>query len=685
MDRLTQRTVVLDETPSIFGRRPIVMGNRIAESRFNDDSWDLTPIQSQVHLKAPILLFAGFPGPFKSAAKELALALLQHEPDDGHAPRSPSTIVTLHYSARHFFVWLHEQGIAALSAVEPGHLLAYRNHFIAKGEKVSQKVSQVLNALYFHRERMQDALTTDPRALFRARRHTSVRHENATPRIPEAALGPLIRWAERWVTVFADDVIAAKHEFEATRSRSPKRGNAAPGADGYDALLALLAEYRRLSRPLPARKDSDDTVVVNLMHLAREANCTMDAVQRLGRADVDRAVDDLGLGPGLSLWHVPRATLDDDAWLETISFWEVQELARHLMTSCYILIAMFSGMRDAEIKHLKRGSLTVERPTDGRAPRSSLRSLAFKNEPSMGTSATWRIGDLAAAAVGVLERLQPDDEELLFAKLRLQRNTRPNAAVGANRTRTARETSEDLNAFATWTNTYCESRQHTDVIPEFHGAPWRFTTRQFRRTLAWFIARRPGGTIAGAIQFRHLSVQMFEGYAGTSRSGFRAEVEGEEALARGEYLLAIVDRHEHDTLTGPAASTGRARLERFAAAAAFRGVVAESPVQLARLLETEDPAIYTNDLVTCVFDPERALCLRNKQGGRPDLAQCEPTRCGNVAVTKDNVEGWRRVIQELDETLGRAEALPPYVATRLREARSRMVRRFTTTGREDHD
>ena len=43
--------------------------------------------------------------------------------------------------------------------------------------------------------------------------------------------------------------------------------------------------------------------------------------------------------------------------------------------------------------------------------------------------------------------------------------------------------------------------------------PWRLKSSQFRRTLAWFIARRPGGSIAGAIQYRHLSIQMFEGYA----------------------------------------------------------------------------------------------------------------------------------------------------------------------------
>ena len=48
------------------------------------------------------------------------------------------------------------------------------------------------------------------------------------------------------------------------------------------------------------------------------------------------------------------------------------------------------------------------------------------------------------------------------------------------------------------------------------GAPWRITTRQFRRTIAWHIANRPFGTIAGMIQYKHASVAAFEGYAGSS-------------------------------------------------------------------------------------------------------------------------------------------------------------------------
>jgi hypothetical protein len=73
--------------------------------------------------------------------------------------------------------------------------------------------------------------------------------------------------------------------------------------------------------------------------------------------------------------------------------------------------------------------------------------------------------------------------------------------------------------------------------------PWRITTRQFRRTIAWHIANRPFGTIAGMIQYKHASVAAFEGYAGSSISGFRAEVEAQRALGQLDDILAYFDEH----------------------------------------------------------------------------------------------------------------------------------------------
>jgi hypothetical protein len=59
----------------------------------------------------------------------------------------------------------------------------------------------------------------------------------------------------------------------------------------------------------------------------------------------------------------------------------------------------------------------------------------------------------------------------------------------------------------------------------------------------WHIARQPFGLVAGKIQYQQTSVAVFEGYAGTSESGFRAEVEKERAEAQ---LDDLVERYEDD-------------------------------------------------------------------------------------------------------------------------------------------
>jgi hypothetical protein len=44
-----------------------------------------------------------------------------------------------------------------------------------------------------------------------------------------------------------------------------------------------------------------------------------------------------------------------------------------------------------------------------------------------------------------------------------------------------------------WVNDYCARRHRHDPVPPVGEAPGMFATRQFRRSLAWHIARRPGG------------------------------------------------------------------------------------------------------------------------------------------------------------------------------------------------
>jgi hypothetical protein len=133
----------------------------------------------------------------------------------------------------------------------------------------------------------------------------------------------------------------------------------------------------------------------------------------------------------------------------------------------------------------------------------------------------------------------PQDDTYLFARIPGSRHDLRSHATGAKSTQ---QTNDNLAAFTDWVNAFCQQHGRPDGIPLVNGQRWRLSTSQFRRTLAWFIARQPGGVIAGSMAYRHHRVQMFEGYAGTSASGFRAEVEAEDAIAFGGGPFLLLSR-----------------------------------------------------------------------------------------------------------------------------------------------
>ena len=88
----------------------------------------------------------------------------------------------------------------------------------------------------------------------------------------------------------------------------------------------------------------------------------------------------------------------------------------------------------------------------------------------------------------------------------------------SGRTRTPTKLSEDIGKFTAWFNGQIAPATGHPVIPaDDHG---HIHPARLRRTLAWHIARQPFGVIAGARQYHHAKLVMFEGYAGTSASGF---------------------------------------------------------------------------------------------------------------------------------------------------------------------
>ncbi|MFI5751516.1 hypothetical protein ACIBBE_37810 [Streptomyces sp. NPDC051644] len=296
--------------------------------------------------------------------------------------------------------------------------------------------------------------------------------------------------------------------------------------------------------------------------------------------------------------------------------------------------------------------------------------------------AIWNVGEPVARAITVLEMLQPPDVEHLFNRL----DHGPGGHKGRRHAAmTTGRTNDNLNHFAAWVNRYCDTHGRHDAIPVLNGRPFKLHTAQFRRTLARFIARRPGGTIAGALQYRHHSIQVFEGYAGTSDSGFRAEVESEQALARGEHLLAVIDAHEHTHLAGPAAAEAARRLEDFGQRTRLQGTVALDDRRLRRIMNRDDPAIYPGTYITYVHDPAKALCERAHQGtfeGLGDHPQCQPLACRNVALTRENVDAWRREVELLDQGLTARPPLPPLLQHRLVQRKHQIEDFLATTSQE---
>jgi hypothetical protein len=110
-----------------------------------------------------------------------------------------------------------------------------------------------------------------------------------------------------------------------------------------------------------------------------------------------------------------------------------------------------------------------------------------------------------------------------------------------------------IERFATWASAQAErlERPQETVPADPHRA---IGTERFRRTLAWHIARRPGGLVALAIQYGHMRTVVGAGYASRSRDGIHDLLDIETARATVDTLATLnADLIEGVGISGPAA------------------------------------------------------------------------------------------------------------------------------------
>ena len=658
--------------PFIFAGRPLRAG-RVLEftSRFSDDVWDLSPAMLKKHERRFILDFRLIPASHREIGKELCYAMLGGPVPPGEDRPAVATVRTSFTDYARFLRWAAGRNVR-LGAMTGADLEDYQRFLSTSlpNPGTRHRARSGVRKFWLWRSSLPSGgLRFDPLHVDGWSMPNARGSENATARIPEEVLGPLFVWAMRFIDDFSADILAADRHW---RTPLPP-GGSHPYGELPVQLRAWLGERVAAGRPLPAWRGKASTTAVAL-ELGRD-RISVGRYRHL----IDEAAAIAGTAPQTVSGQPVLGRLDGQPWIEAILADHTEpdslaSLARLLQDSCYIALAFLSGARDSELKHLQRGCLTIERDAAGTPYRWKIRGLAFKgeNDPA-GVPATWSIGEPAARAITVLEQLQPPGTRDLFARLEHSPGTKPGAV---SRVLTSGATNARLNGFVAWVNGYCRRHDRADSITPDGDRAWRLANSQFRRTLAWFIARRPGGVIAGALAYRHHCVQVFEGYAGTSESGFRAEVESEQALARGQHLMASIDAHQHTQLTGPAADEATRRLEEFGERAGFRGKVVLDDSRLRRLMTRHDPAVYPGEYVTCVHDHSKALCEKarsRRSEGLPDHGGCKPLACRNVALTPGNVASWHGEIDKITERLAARPPLPPLLRRRLEDRRTEIT------------
>lgn len=468
------------------------------------------------------------------------------------------------------------------------------------------------------------------------------------------------------MTVFASDILAARREL-LTLQEHHKALTAEDALAPRNQLRtrrqarlhAYLDDRRQQRRGIPAWPDRIGRAApvsglepplnwqLIYLHVGADAN-----LQRLAggqpndemRRIVEAAASELGTEIGGMDTEISVDPVTGRPWRSRFDARALAIEERMLQAACYVVCAYLTGMRDSEVQAMRPGCLSVTRSEDGLIDRHRVKSVAYKGKDARGEEAEWITITPVATAISVLEQLnvrsvEQRGTETLWPVLSL---------AHARKQALATDVVTRLNQFRDYLNDRFGTEAEPIIPPGPDGRPWQLTTRQFRRTIAWHIANRPFGTIAGMIQYKHVSVATFEGYAGSSRSGFLAEIETERRLGQMDDILTYFDERQLGSgLAGPAAVRIAKSLDGAASELQpLPGMIADRG-RLRVMLADTARALHVGVLADCFFDPATAVCLRHTAGSQsaPMISLCEPSRCPNACITARHRPAWARAAE----------------------------------------
>lgn len=494
----------------------------------------------------------------------------------------------------------------------------------------------------------------------------SAHGENSTEPLDPKVLGPLLIWAIRFVDDFADDILAAWTERERlVASAAATKAN----PEGWTALTEWLLPHARSGEGLPSVRMHGQRGLART-YVAARTGASLGQVDHFAQQNHLASSGITPLGP-CPLQIPITGRIDGNPWREHMDFDEAADLMRHLGTASAIICSYLTGMRPQEVQSLRSGCCPTPEPAaDGTPGRHLIRSQHYKNvadndgnHVSAGETreVPWVAITPVVHAIRVLERMVPEGELLLSAAhhdiaFRRKRH-------GALKNSGLNQRIED---FVAWVNREATSRNLTDqIIPaDPHGA---IGMSRFRRSLAWHIARRPGGLIALAIQYGHmrtvLDARTSSGYGSRSRGGMHSVLDIETALAAADTAAKLRDRAAAgEKISGPSA---RRALTAAAETPRFEGRLVPKTFarKAASFLARDGVVLFDNPeaMLICAFKRDTALCEPAPGANAPRQYDCRPG-CGNAVRTDSHARGLRMRAGEIDLL---AAAAPGPVGRRL--------------------
>jgi len=658
--------------------------NTRANSRFSDDIWSLGPLIDQpgkiinrIHWKT------NCPTELRGELQILAWTMINGE-------RRPTSISdrgrSTHYGASslhkrltewmRFSRWLHEHRVNQFADCTDALWRAYAAKLLADGTSriLMEKMLGWLSDLWGF-----DQLTVAPAGVCRPPWDTEGvddylppegqrgHRENATEPLDPSVVGPLLVWAIRLVEDFADDILAAWDERVHMITQARANKSTPEGGASLDAYLkALLAT----AAPLPVATYRGNTGLSRLYIAARTGASINQVVAASIRNDLPALAE---ARPGPCPLTLPvTGMIDGRPWRESMRMDEAEVMRRHLGTAAAVIILYLTGMRVQEVQGLRSGCCPDPEPAAEGTVRHIVHSTTDESQDDDGVrlisgrhyktvtdddgnhisegevrSVPWVAIRPVVHAIRVLERMVPAGELLLSTA---HHDSTRRAHQGSL---TAVGLSWRVADFVKWINQEAVAQGVPEqMVPEDPHGPIRMA--RWRRTLAWHIARRPGGLVALAVQYGHmrafLDARTSAGYGARGRGGMHGVLDMETVLATADAAAGLRDAAAAgEKISGPAA---RQALTDAADEPHFAGALTTQNATK-RLQSMEGHLLFDNPdgFLLCRFKHANALCDPDAGAIAPLPFACQ-MGCGNAVRTDAHAQAARAHADDLEGHAG---------------------------------